>query len=256
MEQDKINKYSWYLFQIIMLSAFFFDSDQRVSILIFCIQSIGCLLFLVWLDKRKYQYSLEFSALMELCYTIISLGYTFVVSMLFSTGSKFHVEGLMGVIWIIILNLPIVANIVLAFKSIKGCRDNIYTDFQHTLINNAYKIISPVIIIVEIIYILIALNGTRLSVVIICFLLVLLIIRLVVKNTKVLRLYSLCWLLLLPIIPLLFFSSMLCENVYSFFIDVNDEQLFYLMCIEPIHIMAGTFEVINVFFVSRKISTK
>lgn len=256
MKQDKINKYSWYLFQIIMFLAFFFDSSLRVPILIFSIQSVACLLFIVWLDRQKFQYLLEFLALTELCYTIISLIYTLLVSIFVLGGSKFHIEGILGVIFTIILNIPIIANIVLVYKSFKECKEYTDTDFKYTLKNKVHKIVTPIIIIAEIIYILLILNGTQLCSIMIICLVILFIIELTLKKINLLKIISLCWLLLIPIVLLFITFSEFQENLYCFAKEITVDQIFYLLCIEPIHIMAASFDVVNIYYNSDINKTK
>lgn len=255
MEQDKINKYSWYLFQIILFSAFFFDSKFKVSVLIFTVQSIFCLLLVAWFNIRKYQYSLKLSALTELCYTIISLIYTYLVSKLILGSSKFHIEGFFGVIFVIVLNIPIIANIVLVYRSFNQCTEYTNMDFEHTLITKRHKIVSLIIIIMEIIYVFGVLNGTRIGVIVIICLAVFLLLKSVIKTLNILRITSLCWLLLFPIAQLFIYVSMFHEYLFSFVKDIEEEQLFCLLCIMPIHIMVSAFEVVNTLHKTNKIST-
>lgn len=245
MEQDKINKYIWYLFQLILFSAFFFDSKFKVSVLIFTIQSIYCLLLIAWLNICKYQYSLKFTALTELCYTILSLIYTYLVSELILGSSKFHIEGLLGAIFFIVLNIPIIANVVLVYRSFNKYAENTNMNFEHTLITKRYKIVSLIAIIIEIIYVFCVLNVTRICVFVIICLAISLLLKIAIKDPKILRIISLCWLLLLPIVQLFISISMFNEYMFYLVQDIEEKQLFCLLCIMPIHIMVGAFEVVN-----------
>ncbi len=255
MEQDKINKYCWYLFQIILFYAFFFDSKFKVSVLIFTIQSIFCLLLIAWINIRKYQSSLKLSALTELCYTIISLIYTYLVSKLILGSSKFHIEGFLGIIFVTVLNIPIIANVVLVYRSFNKYTEYTNMDFEHTLITRRYKIVSLIIILMEIIYVFFVLNGTRIGVIVIICLAVLLLLKIVIRVSNILKIISLCWLLLFPIAQLFIYVSTFHEYLFSYVKDIDEEQLFCLLCIMPIHIMVGAFDVVNTLHKTNKIST-
>lgn len=254
MEQDKINKYSWYLFQIIVFFAFFFDSKFKVSVLIFTIQSIFCLLLIAWFNIRKYQYSLKLSALTELCYAIISLIYTYLVSTLILGSSKFHIEGFFGIIFVIVLNIPIIANVVLVYRSFNECTEYTNMDFEHTLITGRHKIVSLIIMLMEIIYVFWVLNGTRIGVIVIICLAVLLLLKIVIKVSNILKIISLCWLLLFPIAQLFICVSVFHEYLFSYVKDIEEEKLLCLLCIMPIHIMVSAFNVVNISHKTNKIS--
>lgn len=240
MEQSKVTKYTWYLFQIIMLSLALFDSKFKIPILIFGIQSIIYLLFLLWLNIRKYNQLLIFETLTELCYTIISCIYLIVLTIFI--GGKCHHGVFVSILLWLILSLPIIANIILLANNINEYRRNNHLSIEpNALLINHLNILSPIFITIEIIYIAIMLYKTGLSVAIISCLILFLLIRLFVKNQWILKVYSFCWLLFFPICILLSFS------ISIFYIPLLSEmQIAYIFCIIPLHVMIGAFETTHI----------